>query len=114
MAAFQKRSGNWRAIIRRKGYPVQTKTFDSKADAETWAGIIESEMRRGVFVDRTEAEQTTLSDALDRYEREVTPRKKGAKQEKLRIRAWKRDDLAQRSLASIDRKSTRLNSSHRT
>ncbi len=101
MAAFQKRSGNWRAIIRRKGYPVQTKTFDSKADAETWAGIIESEMRRGVFVDRTEAEQTTLSDALDRYEREVTPRKKGAKQEKLRIRAWKRDDLAQRSLASI-------------
>lgn len=101
MAAFQKRSGNWRAIITRKGYPRLTRTFDSKADAERWAGDIEAEMRRGAFVDRTEAEQTTFSEALDRYEREVTPRKKGAKQELLRIRAWKRDPLALRSMASI-------------
>lgn len=101
MATFQKRSGNWRAIITRKGYPRLSRTFDSKADAERWAGDIEGEIRRGAFVDRTEAEQTTLLDALDRYEREITPAKKGAMQERQRIRAWKRDPLAQRSLASI-------------
>ncbi len=101
MATFQKRSGNWRAIITKKGYPRQTKTFDSKAEAEAWAAVMESEMARGVFVDRTEAESTTLADALDRYEREVTPNKKGAPQERLRIAAWKRDPLALRSLASI-------------
>lgn len=101
MATFQKRSGSWRAIITRKGYPRLTRTFDSKADAERWAGDIEAEMRRGAFVDRREAEGTTLLEALDRYEREVTPRKKGAAQERQRIRTWKRDQLALRFLASI-------------
>lgn len=101
MATFRKRVGNWQAIIRRDGYPYQSKTFDTKAEAEAWAAIIESEMTRGVFVERKEAEQTTLDEALDRYEREVTLAKKGAPQERLRIRAWKRDPLALRSLASI-------------
>lgn len=101
MATFRKRSGNWQAMIRRDGYPYQSKTFDTKADAEKWARDIEGQMDLGTFVSRKEAEQTTLSEALDRYEREVTPRKKGAAQERLRIRAWKRDPLAKRSLASI-------------
>lgn len=101
MATFQKRSGNWRAIITKKGFPRQSRTFDSKADAEKWARDIEREMDVGVFVSRKEAEQTSLNEALDRYEREVTPAKKGAAQERLRIRAWKRDPLAARSLAGI-------------
>lgn len=101
MATFQKRSGNWRAIITKKGFPRQSRTFDSKADAEKWARDIEREMDVGAFVSRKEAEQTSLNEALDRYEREVTPTKKGAAQERLRIRAWKRDPLAARSLAGI-------------
>lgn len=101
MATFQQRSGSWRAIITRKGYPRQTRTFDLKADAEIWARDIERDMDRGAFVSRKEAEQTTLLEALERYEREVTPAKKGAAQERLRIRAWKQDPLAQRFLASI-------------
>lgn len=101
MATFRKRSGNWQAMIRRDGYPYQSKTFDTKADAEKWARDVEGEMDLGTFVSRKEAEETSLSEALDRYEREVTPAKKGAAQERLRIRAWKRDPLAARSLASI-------------
>lgn len=101
MATFRKRAGNWRAEIVRKGYPRQSRTFDSKAEAEAWAAVMESEMARGVFVDRTEAENTTLEEALDRYLLEVVPKKKGADQERVRIEAWKRDPLAQRSLASI-------------
>jgi hypothetical protein len=34
MASFQKRAGAWRALIRRKGYPALSATFDSKAEAE--------------------------------------------------------------------------------
>lgn len=101
MATFQKRAGNWRAIITRKGYPRVSRTFDTKAEAEAWATIAESEMARGVFIDRREAEATTLAEALDRYEREVTSAKKGASQERKRIAAWKRHPLAMRSLASI-------------
>ena len=101
MATFQKRSGSWRAIITKKGYPRQSQTFDTKAEAEAWASVLESEMARGVFVDRSEAEKTTLAEALERYQREVTPQKKGAPQERVRIAAWLRDPLAARSLASL-------------
>ena len=90
MAYFQKRSGSWRAIIKRKGFERVTRTFDTKSEVETWARNVESEMDRGVFVSRKEAENTTLSEALDRYEREVIPDKKGAVQERSRVRIWKR------------------------
>ena len=84
--------------------PTQTKTFETKAEAEAWVSIIESEMTRGVFVSRKEAENTTLSEALDRYEQEIIPAKKGAKQESMRTRIWKRSFLLNRSLASIQGK----------
>ncbi len=58
-------------------------------------------MDSGQWVDLSEAQNTTLYQALDRYRREVTPTKKGSKQERLRIDAWQRSDLAQRPLASI-------------
>jgi integrase len=101
MATFTKRSGSWRVQIRKSGEKSIYRTFPTKAEAERWARELESEMDRGVFVSRKEAEETLLAEALDRYEREVTPRKKGARQERLRIAAWKRDPLASRSLASI-------------
>ncbi len=104
MASFQKRCGSWRAIVTKQGYPRQTKTFDTKAEAEAWAATIESEMARGLFVSIKEAENTLLDEALERYEREVIPGKKGAKQESMRMRIWKRSTLAKRPLASIQGK----------
>ncbi len=102
MATFDKRGDlQWRVQIRKKGYPVQRKTFDSRAEAEAWSATVESEMARGVFVSRQEAEQTTLLEAFERYEREVSSTKKGYAREKERIRTWKAHPLARRSLASI-------------
>jgi len=57
----------WQAIIRKRGFPSQTKTFRTKRDAESWAKITESEMVRGVFIQRNDAERTLLADALNRY-----------------------------------------------
>ncbi len=104
MAFIRKRGSVWQVQINRKGRERLARTFDTKADAEAWARHIEGEMDRGVFVSRKEAENTTLEEALDRYEREVTPNKKGAKQESMRMRIWKRSSLASRSLASIQGK----------
>ena len=100
MATFRKRSGSWQALVKKKGFGQIGRTFDTKADAEKWARSIENEMDRGVFVSRKEAENTTLSEALDRYEREVIPSKKGAVQESMRIRIWKRSSLAKRFLST--------------
>jgi len=61
-------------------------------------------MDRGIFVSREEAENTTLSEALDRYGREISSGKKGDRQEIARIRFWKSHPLAKRFLASIQGK----------
>lgn len=45
----------------------------------------------------------SLSEALDRYEQEVSSLKKGYRQERKRIRAWRSHPLALRSLSSIRR-----------
>ncbi len=106
MASFVPRKGPggkrvWQAHVRRRGYPAQVHTFDTKAEAEAWASVIESEIARGVFVSRAEAKNTTLAEALDRYEREVTPKKKSRSDERYKLGAWRSSTLAARSLASI-------------
>lgn len=78
MATITKRGPyQWRAQVRRHGYPAQSKTFNTKAEAEAWANMIESEMSRGIWVSRSEAETTTLYEILARYETEVSVAKKG-------------------------------------
>ena len=85
MADIRKRGPyQWQVRIRKKGYPSQTRTFDTKAEAEVWATTVESEMARGIFVSRKEAENTTLSEAIDRYIAEVIPTKKQHHREKNR------------------------------
>jgi integrase len=102
MATFRKRGPyQWEAQIRRRGYPAQSKTFETKAEAEAWANMIESEMSRGVWLSRGEAEATTLYEALTRYEAEVVPAKKGAAQEQSVLRACKSEEIAKRPLAAI-------------
>ncbi|MDI6748226.1 MAG: site-specific integrase [Rhodocyclaceae bacterium] len=80
---------------------MQSKSFEKKIDADAWARGIESEMDRGIFVSRAEAESTTLKEALERYQREVTPRKRGAEVEGYRIRALLSLPLALRPLAAV-------------
>jgi integrase len=91
----------FQAIVRRKGYPSQTKTFETRTDAKKWISVIESEMHRGMFIDRAECERTTLKEALERYLNEKTRHKRSPQQETYRIRAWQKHSLVLRSLASL-------------
>lgn len=69
----KKGEAQYHVQIRKRGYPTQTKTFAKEADAKRWATIIESEMERGVFVSRSEAEATLVSHLLQRYANEILP-----------------------------------------
>lgn len=91
----------YQAKVRRKGFPAESRVFDTKTDAKVWAADIEAQMKRGTFVNRTEAESTTLREALDRYLTEVTPKKKGARQEAARIRQLRETRVAEYSLANL-------------
>ena len=102
MASIYRRGPyQWQVLIRRKGYPIQTKVFEKKAEAEAWSKTIESEMVRGVFVSRKEAENTTLAEALDRYEQEVSRGKKGYSKEKDKIAHWRKSFLGSLFLGNI-------------
>jgi integrase len=87
MATIRKRGeGQYHVQIRKRGYPTQTKTFSKEADARRWATIIESEMERGVFVSRNEAEATLVADVLTRYASEILPTKRSEQSDKSRIK----------------------------
>lgn len=80
-------SGNWQAIIRRRGIKPVFQTFGTKTEATRWARHAESEIDRGAYLDRTEAERTTVAALIDRYLLEVTPQKKSARRERQRLLA---------------------------
>ena len=105
MASIYRRGPyQWQVLIRRKGYPTQARVFETKAEAEDWAKTTESEMVRGVFVSRKEAENTTLEEALTRYQKEISENKKGAYQESRRIENFKNHKIGKRFLATIQGK----------
>ena len=103
MATITKtRSGSWKGLIRRKGWPAIIKTFRIRRDAEDWARTTEDEIIRGIYVPRSDSERLTLADALDRYQRDVSTTKKPSTQnrEKYRINQVK-NLLGNYSLASL-------------
>ncbi len=101
MASIRKRGSKWQVRVIRKGYPEQTNTFPSKRDAEEWGRQIENEMDRGMFISRVEAEKNTLYDILERYKVEVTPSKRGASYELIRIEVFQRLPIAKLMMAAI-------------
>ena len=101
MATITKRGTRWRVQVRRKGYKQVSQTFASQAEARRWAAQVEGKMAAQDWVDLSAARRTTLGEALRRYLEEVTPTKKGIRQERLRVLAWLRDPLAERPLAAI-------------
>lgn len=101
MATIRQRGTRWQVIIKRKGHPPQSQTFELKKDAEKWGRLQERLMDAGQWVDRSEAEQTTLEELLDRYQREVSSSKHGADIEIYRINQFKNSNLAKYSVAAI-------------
>lgn len=109
MPTIRKRGDyQWEAQVRRKGFPPQSKTFNTRADAELWAATVESEMGRGVFIDRSEAERNTLGEIIGRFVMEFAPHHYKPRQDGKE--AWRfqcqhlNKALGQYSLAALDQK----------
>lgn len=95
MASIRKRGQTWQAQVRRDGFPPITKSFRTKADADSWARETERQIEIG---DRSSQARTTtrvtVGALLQRYEAEVTSRKRGQRFEASRIRTFLRSPLA--------------------
>lgn len=102
MATIRQRNDRWQAIVKRQGYPAQSKTFAVKKDAEKWARLQERLIDAGQWIDGPQDRQTaTLGELLDRYAKEVSNGKRGSRAETYRIESFKKLSLAKHSLSVI-------------
>ena len=101
MASIRKRGDSWQARVSRQGFPPETKTFLSKAEAERWSRSVETAMDSHRFVSTREAEATTLGDVLRRYRQTVTPMKRGAVEEAFRLKALEQRKMARLAVANV-------------
>lgn len=95
MAVIQERKTadgktKYRVLIRMRGCPPQSATFDRKTDAKKWAQDAESAIRDGRFFKTIEAKKHTFNEMVDRYIRQVLPLKpKMQAQQTSQLEWWK-------------------------
>ena len=92
--------GKWGVWIRRSFHKPIHKTFASKQDAQRWARETERLIEVGQFVDLSEANKTTLKELLERYEREVSAKKRTTA-DKYLIKNIMRHEIVSKVLAHI-------------
>lgn len=98
---FERGPHSFLVRIRRKGLPAMCRTFDTRKEAENWAKRQEIKLEDGHVQDLTEARETTLAQALERYRDSVTVKKKSHQPELSRIGRILRNPIAARPLSTL-------------
>ena len=99
MATFRKRLNKWQARVQRVDGPHLTKSFQNIADAKKWARKIEREYDQGHY--ESHNIKMLLSDAIKKYEIEISPHKKRYQIEIYRLRAWNKQEFSKLPLYKI-------------
>lgn len=100
MATFRKRGNKWQAQVRLKGKTPISQSFSRKSDAEAWARRTEVALENQP-TDESSTAKPTLFDLLDRYERDITPTKRGHSAERYRLRTLKAHQIASLSIDKL-------------
>jgi hypothetical protein len=91
----------YRAKVRLKGAPPACASFTRKTDATKWAQSTEVAIREERYFKTAAAKRCTLADTIDRYVREVLPRKPRTAKFQARQLAWWRKELGHLFLADV-------------
>ena len=89
MATFRKTGGRWRAEIAKNGIR-KSKTLSKKRDAQAWAAEVEAAIANGEYRMGAAPSNAVFADGMARYAEVVSPRKRGAPWEKVRLNALAR------------------------
>lgn len=102
MATIRKRGEKWQVQVRRKGQQPLSRSFQKKADAQTWARNTEADLdRQGLPPNTRQLKSTTVHDLIERYRDTMTVRKRGKVQETDRLNLMLRHRLAKATLAEL-------------
>lgn len=88
--------GKWRAEVARKGVRT-SRVFPTKQAAKDWA----ARQEYLILNEKPKSETALFREVLDRYAREVSPKKKGARWEMLRLERIQQDDFAAVKMADL-------------
>ena len=105
MATIEKRVDStgcttYRVKVRVKGYSPETASFLRRTDAKHWASNIESAMREGRHFNKPESKVRTVSESIERYQKEVLPNLKDQSNRSNHL-AWWANEIGFKVLADI-------------
>lgn len=96
VASIRKHGKGWRVEVARQGVR-RSKVFGSKAEAKDWAAREEYNILNADAIRSRE----TFATAMERYAREVSPTKRGARWEMLRLERMRQDRIAAISMSEL-------------
>lgn len=91
----------YRVKIRLAGHPALTETHHRLADAKRWAHQTETAIREGRYFKAIEAKKHTLAEMIDRYIRDVLPKKPKSKRKQESQLLWWKEQLGAYVLADV-------------
>lgn len=89
----------YRVLVRLKGHPTQTATFERLTDARNWAQQTESAIREGRHFKTSESKKHTLAKLINRYMQDHLPLKTKSKQEGQLL--WWKEQVGSYALSEI-------------
>ena len=107
MATIEKRQNGdgtvtFRVKVRLRGHPAQNASFSRLTDAKRWATQTEAAMREGRHFKTVEARRHTVSELIDRYDKDIVSGKVGrTKGVYPPILMWWREEIGFKTLADI-------------
>lgn len=101
MATIEKRGPfQFRVKVRRNGVS-ETRTFESKREADEWARVMEGRITGDDYQDSRLAKKTTLADACDWFEKNLDKSKPDFRNKLSKLKYWRESDFHFWSIASI-------------
>lgn len=98
MASITKTATGWRAQVKLKGIR-DSQMFDTKAEAQAWASKRETDINS--IESGLGSKTHTVGDVLDEYQKKVSPKKRGARWEILRLELIGRKEIDGRAFKDI-------------
>lgn len=104
MARIIQRGDSWRAEVATKNRATgelhrENRSFPTEREALDWSQALEADLKRAQHTDKRLLDSTTLDELIERYIREVSPKKLGSRQEIVRLERWRKHPLASRPLS---------------
>ncbi|WP_197427005.1 site-specific integrase [Noviluteimonas gilva] len=97
MAVIERRGKKWRALVRLKGHPTASETFNGRKAAEDWAKATEDALRAGRALPGRGA---SLDDLIDKYLKEVGRFKPVSATKRGNLKRWT-ESLGERDVSTL-------------